>query len=85
MVYICLGLSGRIGLVYITRRGQAFVAYPQVGAMREPDIRDRRGEKLYSHVFFCSLRSGIIPFQNVSESDDQQGEKLAGDDFMFTF
>ncbi len=52
LVYIRLGWSGRNGLVYITRRGQAFVAYPQVGAMREPDIRDRRGEKLYSHVFF---------------------------------
>lgn len=35
----------------ITRRGLACVAYPCKEAMREPDIRDRRGGT-NSHVFF---------------------------------
>ena len=37
-------------LYNITWRGLACVAYPWKGAMREPDIRDRRGGK-NSHVF----------------------------------
>ena len=41
-------------IVYnITRRGLACVAYPYLGAMREPENRDRRGE-INSHVFFIS-------------------------------
>ena len=44
--------------------GRLYVAYPFLGAMREPDCRDRRGEKHYSHVFFCIHR-----FNNVSVTD----------------
>ena len=40
-------------LYNITRRGLACVAYPCKEAMREPDIRDRRGGT-NSHVFFIS-------------------------------
>ena len=42
--------------------GRLYVAYPYLGAMREPDCRDRRGEKLYSHVFFyaCNRDSSIV-------------------------
>ena len=40
------------GLYNVTRRGLACVAYPYMGAMREPEYRDRRGET-NSHVFFC--------------------------------
>ena len=40
-----MGVVCRAGLLIVNRRGQALVAYSQVGAMREPDFRDRRGEK----------------------------------------
>ena len=45
--YVCAELYN------ITRRGLACVAYPCKEAMREPDIRDRRGG-INSHVFFIS-------------------------------
>ena len=45
VVYVCAELYN------ITRRGLACVAYPCKEAMREPDIRDRRGGT-NSHVFF---------------------------------
>ena len=42
----------RGGEVYnITRRGQAFVAYPYLGAMREPDDRDRRERDILPRLF----------------------------------
>ena len=41
--------------MYIARRGQAFVAYPHEGAMRRPELWDKR-ERHYSHVFFVSIR-----------------------------
>ena len=37
---------GRSVCVYVSWRGQAFVAYPYQGAMRRPVIRDKRGEIL---------------------------------------
>jgi hypothetical protein len=40
-------------LYNITRRGQAYVAYPYLGAMRRPDCGDRHGGT-NSHVFFIS-------------------------------
>ena len=42
------------GLYNITWRGLACVAYPYIGAMRRPELRDRRGG-IYSHVFFVSI------------------------------
>ena len=45
--YVCADLYN------FTRRGLACVAYPYMGAMREPEYRDRRGGT-NSHVFFVS-------------------------------
>ena len=47
--------QGVVGLYISLGVGGLYVAYPYGGAMRRPEYRDRRGEKLYSHVFFCSL------------------------------
>ena len=50
--------------------GRLYVAYPSLGAMRRPDCWDRRGEKLYSHVFFCFHKFGCF---SVNGDDGWQG------------
>ena len=45
--YVCADLYN------FTRRGLACVAYPYMGAMREPEYRGRHGG-INSHVFFIS-------------------------------
>jgi len=44
-------------VVYIYRSTWAgfYVAYPYEGAMRRPEIRDRRGENLTPTSFFVSM------------------------------
>jgi hypothetical protein len=62
--------------------GGLYVAYPFLGAMRRPETRDRREERLYSHVFFVSLSFGSHPIFKEQfhyfKVCDQPGEKLAG-------
>ena len=45
-VYISLGV------------GRLYVAYPFLGAMRRPETRDRRGEKLTPTSFFYAREPG---------------------------
>jgi hypothetical protein len=39
--------------------GRLYVAYPFLGAMQEPDSRDKRGGT-YSHVFFVSISLSVV-------------------------
>ena len=50
------GIDQAVVYVYILSAGvgRLHVAYPQVGAMRRPEVRDRHGET-FSHVFFVSI------------------------------
>ena len=51
---------GRGVCVYISADvGRLYVAYPQVGAMRRPEVRDKHGGT-YSHVFFVSISLSVV-------------------------
>ena len=68
VICIALGLVRR-GVYISSRRGAFQVAYPFLGAMRRPEIRDKRRERHYSHVFFVPNSLAVFEMAN----DDRQG------------
>lgn len=51
------GCQGVVGLYISLGVGRLYVAYPHIGAMRRPEVRDRRGETLLPRLFLYPFHS----------------------------